>query len=247
MICYIYDGSFEGLLTAIYESYYKKEKPKEIFKEQDFIPSFFIDTIYIKTDKKKADKVYNSIKNKISHEVLKNIFYVFLSELKESDTAIYKYLKLAFNIGRDIDLHMYNNTVMYIHNVSRKIISETHRMLGFIRFTVLNNNLYYAEMEPDYNILELIMPHFVQRFCSEKFIIHDRRRGIAALYNKSKWIITEMSIIDIEKIPRSEDYGIYEKLWKEYFNSIAIENRKNVNLQKSHMPKRYWKFITEMN
>lgn len=241
-----YDGSFEGLLTAVYESYYKREKPEEIFKEQEFLLDFFVKSIYIKTDKEKAYKVYNSIKDKISNDVLDDIFYVFLFKLKESSTIIYKYLKLAFKIGNDINLHMHNNTVLSVDKISRKVIGEAHRMLGFIRIKVLDNNVYYAEMEPDYNILQLIVPHFSKRFSSQNFIIHDKTRGIAALYNKDKWIIVEMLMENIKDLYLHNDDSIYEKLWREYFNSIAIENRKNTNLQKKCMPKRYWKLITEM-
>lgn len=246
MICYIYDGSFEGLLTAIYESYYRKEKPEEIFKEQEFIIDFFAEPIYIKTDSEKACKVYNSIKDKISHEVLEEIFYVFLSELKESSTIIYKYLKIAFKIGKNIKLYMHNNTVMSVEKISRKVFGEAHRMLGFVRFKILHNDLYYAEMKPDYNILQLIMPHFSARFSSQKIIIHDISREIAALYNKDKWVIIELLKENIEEFKVTSDNSIYEKLWKEYFNSIAIENRKNLKLQRKCMPERYWKFITEM-
>ncbi|WP_028306403.1 hypothetical protein [Desulfitibacter alkalitolerans] len=36
MIVYIYDGTFSGLLTAVYEAFYQKEKPGQILKEWDY-------------------------------------------------------------------------------------------------------------------------------------------------------------------------------------------------------------------
>lgn len=246
MICYIYDGSFDGLLTAVYESYYMREKPEQILRKEHFLPDFFIEPIYIKTSEEKAYKVYNAIKDKVSHEALKYVFYVFLSELKESSTLIYRYLKLAFKIGKDINLHMHNSIVLSVHKISNKVTNEAHRMLGFIRFKFLASNVYYAAMEPDHNILQLIMPHFSKRFSSQNFIIHDRKREIAALYNKEKWVIVDMLKADGEKLFLNNNDEVYEKLWKQYFSSITIENRKNRKLQKSYMPERYWKFLTEM-
>ena len=38
----------------------------------------------------------------------------------------------------------------------------------------------------------------------------------------------------------------YEELWKEYFNNMAIESRKNPKAQKRSMPVRYWKHLTEI-
>jgi len=39
----------------------------------------------------------------------------------------------------------------------------------------------------------------------------------------------------------------YEELWKSYTKSVAIKERRNLRLQMSFMPKKYWKFLTEMN
>ncbi|ETI99568.1 MAG: hypothetical protein Q611_LSC00264G0001, partial [Leuconostoc sp. DORA_2] len=37
----------------------------------------------------------------------------------------------------------------------------------------------------------------------------------------------------------------YSSLWKCYFKSTTIEERKNLRLQRQMMPKRYWKHIFE--
>jgi len=37
-----------------------------------------------------------------------------------------------------------------------------------------------------------------------------------------------------------------EDLWKTFFQTIAIEERKNERCQKSFMPKKYWKYMIEM-
>ena len=38
---------------------------------------------------------------------------------------------------------------------------------------------------------------------------------------------------------------LYQKLWHSYFQSINIEARKNTKLHLQHVPRRYWKYLTE--
>ena len=37
----------------------------------------------------------------------------------------------------------------------------------------------------------------------------------------------------------------YQKLWVEYFDHTNIKERKNMKLHVQHVPKRYWKYLTE--
>lgn len=245
MICYVFDGTFEGLLTSIYEAYYSKIKPEEITPDWQFQPSLLKVPTTIETDIEKSSKVYNAIKTKISDAALKNVYYAFLSDIDGSCTMIYSYVKLGFQLGKDIDLHLYNDSVLNIHKIIRKVTNETHRMIGFVRFKCINN-IYYSPIEPDHNILGLMAPHFASRLKNENWIIHDLKRGLALFYNKKKWAITSFSKENGEEFFYSEDSGPYEELWKDFFKAIAIENRLNPKLQRRMMPSRYWKYLTEI-
>ena len=37
----------------------------------------------------------------------------------------------------------------------------------------------------------------------------------------------------------------YQNLWKEYFDHTNIKERKNTKLHLQHVPKRYWRYLTE--
>ncbi|MGK4566274.1 DUF4130 domain-containing protein [Flavobacterium sp. 3HN19-14] len=39
--------------------------------------------------------------------------------------------------------------------------------------------------------------------------------------------------------------GLYALLWNDYFKSTNIPARKNMKLHLQHVPKRYWKYLTE--
>ena len=38
---------------------------------------------------------------------------------------------------------------------------------------------------------------------------------------------------------------LYQQLWCTYFDSVNITARKNMKLYIQHMPKRYWRYLTE--
>ena len=238
---YIYDGTFEGLLTSIYEAYYRRQEPSGILKNENLQQSLFDECIYIETDIEKSQKVYESIRKKISQRALQHIYYTYLSDHIDSGTLIYRYLKLGFKAGGKIDSMLSDQRVLDVHNTSKKVSFERHRMLGLLRFKKVSDNLFYAAIEPDHNIVPVLASHFAKRFSDQNFIIHDLKRKHAVFYNTKEWVITDFD----EVLPDSFDERNYEKLWKEYFTSIAIKERVNPRLQKQFMPKRYWIHLTE--
>lgn len=244
MLYYIYDGSFEGLLTAIYEAYYRRQHPDAILSIENLQENLFIEYVQISTDPKKANRVFNSIKSKISSEALRHVSYVFLSELENRGTLIYQYLKLGWKLGRKVDEYLSDNRVLNVHNISRKVSGEAHRMMGLVRFQLLAENIYYSKIEPDYNIISLIAPHFAARMADQDWAIHDIRRNLAALCRNGRYIIIPLSNPNFLILHPEEEQ--YQELWKQYFSKIAIESRIKPRLQRQYMPKRYWKHLIEI-
>lgn len=242
---YVYDGTFEGLLTAIHEAYYRHELPEKILRTEAFQQSMFDTYVHITTDEIKSDKVYDSIRRKISPLALQHVYYTYLSDFEDAGTWIFNYLRLGWKTGSKVDLHLSDDRVLAVHNASRKVGFEKHRMLGLLRFKKLSEDFFYAPFEPDHNIVSLIAPHFSKRLSDQNWIIHDVRRNIGALYNKCEWVLTDLE--NSMDFSSNRDEQIYQTLWKQYFDSIAIRSRENPKAQKQHMPRRYWKHLIEMN
>ncbi|MCR4434297.1 MAG: TIGR03915 family putative DNA repair protein [Clostridiales bacterium] len=240
---FLYDGSFEGLLTAVFEAYYRHEVPERILSRKYYQESLLDQVLYIRTDPSKAYRVYRSIKEKISPLCYKNVYYTFLSEHEDAATWIYNYLRLGWSMGKEVDSCLADEQVLKVHSIVRKVVGERHRMLGFIRFKLLADNIYYAGFEPDYNIVGLLAPHFSARLPDQNWILHDVKRSLAVLYNKKRWTLTPFSHTGF--ISASDCAPDFQELWKQYFKRIAIPNRRNPKLQKRNMPVRYWKYLTE--
>lgn len=240
----LYDGSFEGLLTCIYDGFYSKTAPSGIYSSDEFnAPLLLGNTITISSDETKFKKVKNAIKTKIDILALKKIYIVYLSNHPDKGMIIFNYLKTAFKLGKDVHLFLNFDEVRIIDEINKRVTLESHRFKGFVRFNYIDDKFLYSSIEPDNDILELLAEHFRKRFSQEYFIIHDISREKALIYNRSTYEIVPMSMDDYNILKKHNDE--YSELWKAYFKSTAIKERRNLKLQSRMMPKRYWKHILE--
>lgn len=244
MIDYIYDGSFEGLLSCIYQHYYN-ENAAGIYTEDKYQPSLLVGSKKVITDEENADKVYDAILRKISAYDLRRIYKAYLSTENEKEMKILRYVVKGFKYGSKISMLHGDDEVVAIQNIEKKINNEKERMLQFVRFSETKDGILYAEITPDHDVLELIGEHFSKRYRNEAFIIMDRNRNKGMFSQNGSWYIGKFELK--EKPEMAEEEYEYRKLWKNYFENIAIKERKNTKCQTSHMPRRYQKNLTEIN
>lgn len=243
---YYYDGSFDGFLSAVFTSYYGTEKPCSISRSMSDISyqTRLFRGLIIETSKEQADRVYHSILKNFSKKSLRYIYYTFLSEIPGMEMKILYYLKLGWKIGRKIDDLVTEPGVRWIHETARKVSREKHRFLGLIRFIEMDG-FYYAPFEPDFNILELLADHFAGRLTGESWILHDRKRGKAVLFNRRFWILTNKFVPPEIEVSVKEE--TFQTLWRQYFRSTWIRERTSKDLQRQFMPEKYWKYLIEKN
>ncbi len=240
---YIYDGTWDCFLTSVHHYYYDRQEVANIESALCYHQNLIDEYRHITTDKTKANAVEQAILNKISYESLENIQRCFFSELEGREMSILNYIKLGFKIGGKIDSMLGEQTVLNVVVPARKVGMECHRMLGLIRFELLESNIYYAKIQPDHNIITFISPHFKERFADQNWVIHDIKRNLASLYNTRRMVISYMDLSTIPEL-HSEEVK-FQDLWKNYYKHIAIKSRYNPKLQKHFIPKRYWKNLTE--
>jgi probable DNA metabolism protein len=245
MKIYLYDDTFEGLLTAIYNAFYDKSLPVEIYglNDHNISPLLLGENIEVITDEEKYKKVKHAIINKIDFLAFKKLYIIYLSNNIDKAMIIFKYLKIAFKLGHGVHNFLNIDVIRLVDNINRQVSSESHRFEGFVRFNYIDEKFLYSSIEPDNDIIELLGDHFKNRFPGEYFILHDISREKALIYNTVFYEIIEMNKDTYEKLKFHNDE--YTKLWKAYFKSTTIEERKNLKLQCRMMPKRYWKHILE--
>jgi len=242
--CYIYDGSFNGLLTIVFDCYINNQIPIKISTNELYENNILDKIKNIETDEDKSKRIYNGIIKNISYSALYISYNAFLSGKKEKEIIILKFLLNGFKIGSNIITMFSIDYVTDTLMLKRNTLFEAHRLKGLVKFRCIGNNLYYAPMHPDNNVIEHVGKHFIDRLPAQNFILHDKNRNIALIYNTK-----EYSIFDIPenfKISEfSEEEKMYQKLWKTFFKTISIKERTNPKLQMNYMPKKYWKDLVE--
>ncbi len=240
---YLYDGTFDGLLTIVFDSYSHKTLPQKIVSEEEYAPNFLDKTEYINTDYNKSRRVFDGIYKNIGYETLYNNFYAFLSDGKNKEINILKYLCNGFDIGPKINTMLTISYVFSVINMRKRALSECHKLKGLLRFMEVGNNIYYASIHPDNNIIEPLGHHFIKRLPTQNFIIHDKVRNVCFLYNCQEYKIIDSANLNIPKITKEEEK--YQELWKLFFQTISIKERKNAKCQMQFMPKKYWQDLIE--
>jgi len=241
---YLFDGSFEGLLTCVFEAYASKELDVSIQSRDVYTPSFLDTVREIKTDMGKFERVYSSIPKKISARAQEIVYRAWLSEDKDAPDLIFHFLKTGYKIGGRVTDYLQDPKISRIIDLDRKVGREAHRFLGLLRFKEVSEGIFYAGYEPDHNITVLIAPHFTMRLSMQPFIIHDKKRNISAVFDGKELVFTDrVPRIGDEKTVSEDEYAA---LWKAFFKSIAIKERRNSRAQMQFMPKKYWKNLTEM-
>jgi len=250
MMTLFYDGSFEGILTAVFEIYARKLKYVKMLPNGTYSGALFTDELTIVTDENRARRVLQGLTKKIASAGVQRLYAAHLAEILEEDNPIVGYMRYVFDNEKNIEDDYGNRYVLRVSELVRMVRREKHRMEAFIRFQKLKDETFYATVDPDFNVLPLILKHFRKRYADQKWIIYDTRRAFGLYYDlhQVEYITLDFSEEGVGKSIVSKyesDEGIYQVLWKEYFKSVNIASRKNNKLHLRHVPKRYWKNLTE--
>lgn len=243
---YLYDGSFEGLLTVIFYAYADKE-PVLITKEKYYTPHLLDKPYKTPVEQDKFERVYSSIEHKLSSSILSNIYQLYLSETPGCENLILDYLKLCYSYGVTINLAKNNDIIIQVDTLCRKVSHEVHRFIGFVRFNEISPLCFYAQIEPDHHILPLLSHHFTTRFSDQNFIIHDLRRDIALVYDQKEVYLQVLTTSQIDTLKNLQISDPFQSLFKSFYDSVTIKERANPRLQKTFVPQRYWKHLSEMS
>lgn len=243
MTTYFFDGTKNGLLTCIFESFYEKRIPDDITTE--CVQCGLLDEIVtIKTDNEKAERVYKCLKNCKTKYLVSDFNLTFRSGEKKRFKVLFDYLNVAIsNKNIDVSKAFALPEIQAFTDLKNRIYTETHRFKGFLRFMETEKGFYYACYEPDNDITELLVPHFTARLQSP-FIIHDIKRNILALCDGKRYKILNGGDNGVT-VFMSESEEIFLDLWQQYYKSINIEERKNLRQMRNYMPERYWKNLSE--
>lgn len=255
MTVFVYDHTFEGLLTAVFEAYARKRFPDELLTAGCPLPLFYDECIEIRTDEVRAERVWKALQKKLSPMALSCLAQCWLSERPEAGMLLFRYIRKTVDAPRSIETNFADPDVLAFSQLWKKVNWERIRVLQFIRFQKAADGTFFAAFEPQYNVLPLTIEHFRDRFADQCWLIYDVRRRYGFYYDRhtveevtldgsdgpGQHLVTGM----LDESLMDADEKLFQRIWQTYFKAICIRERLNPRKHRHDMPARYWKYLTE--
>ena len=239
-VVYEYDGSFDGLLCCIYESYTQKELPAAFFRTGELEPCLY-EVRAVTTDAAHARRVYEGFR-RFSPEVGPFLRRAYWTCLPEKELAIYHFAAKLYREGKPLLQRLSDETYHPLLRAVRQLNGELEQYRGFVRFSDIGGVLA-AEIEPKNRVLPLLRGHFCQRCHDETFFLYDRTHREALFYAGGHSAIVPLE--EFVMAPPDETEKRYRRLWRCFYDTIAIRERENPRCRMTNMPKRFWGTMTE--
>jgi probable DNA metabolism protein len=247
-----YDKSFDGLLTAVFESFERRQLPDDIRGNEESAIELWCERIPVISDKNKADRVWRALVEKISDTTANRLFRIHYSGLEGIDLPMFRLICKVFSRGAGTMENFADPDVLAIKKADRKVSREAERVAQFVRFQKTADGIYFAAYGPDYDVIPMVLGHFRDRFADQRWMVYDmiRKKGYYCDGKEVLWVNLESDTIDpssgdVDTTVLAADEVLFQQLWKQYFRSICIDQRLNLKLHRQKVPKKYWKYLTE--
>ncbi len=244
----LYDGTLSGFLTAVFTSY-ERTGECAVLPQADYVPSLFSGAVTVAADAAKSARVFRALR-RLDDRVWHAVFTAWLADgvsPAERDDLLLGFIRQVVCRGARMLRREQDDPTRSVLRWSRRVLSEAHRFAGLLRFEQTNDGTYYARFEPDHNVLPLLGHHFRRRMPNERWAVHDLRRSAALLYDNGE--LNMVDVAEVDEGARSVGGGErrYQRMWREYCRRTAVEGRRNPELQRRFIPRKYWAHITELS
>jgi len=239
---YRYDGSLPGLLCCVFESCRTRRLPLAVWEEGEPLTTLASE-LTIPTDREEAARVWRTLR-RLSPDAAAWVEVAFLSGEEDRTLALHDFLWETFQRGQSITGFLGDPVVARAFQLQRQVHNEAHLFIEFLRFRE-RRGVLAAQIEPKSFVLPLMGSHFAARFPGEAFLIHDLSHGAALLHQNGRMEIFPLAELE-EESPEPQEEG-YRRLWKRYYDTIAIRERLNPKCQMTHCPKHFWNHMLEMD
>src|ERR1044072_8907918 len=116
----IYDSTFEGWLTAVFDVYEYRFSPVFIITKERFQPSLSGTPHVTVSDEKKAHRVWKGLYSRLSAKALNNIYSCFLSEEKGIENTLLQYVQYVFSSRQSVENNYSNPAVLIVSQTVKK-------------------------------------------------------------------------------------------------------------------------------
>ena len=242
-VIYWYDGTFEGFLCCVFESYANREIPWDIWYYATRQSSLF-PGVDVQTDMVRAQRVLKSIREKLGQRVYYMVVRGFLNGDEGKEIRLLRFLRLMYDKGPQAAYQTGAPEVADVVQLARAVANEACQFKQFIRFEE-REGMLGAVISPKHYVLPLLRTHFCDRMPNEDFLIYDNQHYVALVRRGEDVHYTRFQGGYLMSSPEEREHT-YQRLWKAFYDALAIEERRNEKLRMQHCPKRFWEIMTEL-
>lgn len=243
-LAYTFDGSLEGLLSAVFEAYARRENPADVVAQEEWLPRIGQAEHFVETNVSHALRVRAGLTKACGGKAYEALKAVFLSDEAGKGAAILAFVRYAMRRGPSALEDIAHPCVGEFVRINRSVYNERHLWQQFMRFSQVEGGVYVARCNPKANVVPLLMDWFAGRFNTQPFVIYDEVHRIAGVSSEGTWQLVKTDVFEVPSA--TEEDGMFERAWKTFYDTIAVEARYNPELRRQFMPKRFWKNVVEV-
>ena len=172
---YIYDGNFQGFLTAAGEALDSGLPVQDICRATQGQSALFAQMRHVLSHRQKAELLWRKLEKK-SPSLPRLVYFSFLSERSGIELFIYKYLSLLFN-AIEADAPELSVWRQRLESVARRVELEKRELECDLPFRATRDGILCAWVNPLHNTLPLLTRHCKNRFAGQSWMIYDARRS----------------------------------------------------------------------
>lgn len=195
------------------------------------------------TDEARAQRVYRSLAPRLGQEGRRLAVYGFLTCLEERELHLWRFLRLGYDRGPWVVRDLTDDRVAVLTRAVGHLTGEAHLLKGFTRFSE-QEGVLVGEIAPKNRgaspppapllrplsggVLRPLRPHppWEARFTGPG-------GGPSFPWRRSA------------PPPPAGEERDFRRLWRRFYDTIAIEGRENPRCRMTQMPKRFWGTMTE--
>lgn len=245
---FICEDTLEGIFTAVYDAWASRcghENVEISVREPDSL-ELFCQYHYIPADQEKSMKVARTLQRRLNARSYEMLCYAAVSQSEDKGTPIYQSIVECL-CGCGNLTNQKHPGIRRVNELYKNTWYEYHHLLGFTRFKELSSGVLFSVIHPKNDVLLMLGEHFADRLSGEHFAIYDRGRHKACIHQSEKpcMLLSDIPLLSGQLYQLTDASGDYESLWVEFCKSIAIQERKNRNLQRQMLPLRFRDTMTE--
>ena len=249
MTVYVCEDSLEGVFTGIYRAYEERRDHGETYFSLTDEPMLFAEYVEVEPDRQRTLKVIKTLQRRFGEDDYVTLCKALASEDPEKAQAVYRTVVNGLQ-GSIRPGHLFDNlaedNVYKAFSLARGTGREICHLQGFVRFQELEKRILYSVIGPKNNVLTFLMPHFADRLPQENFVLYDDKRNLFGIHPAGRqWYLLQGEEAAASVLRLSEKEEQYQELFRQFCQTIAIRERRNLQLQRNMLPLRFREYMME--